>query len=355
MCGGAGEGKVIKATVFIKTKTITMKGTTMKTNTTSNSRSEPAQGSKLNSTFNSTLTTVKYLLGIIHRPLRKRNLKALAVGLVTLSVGGRRRRQQSCSPTLISEGTKDSRFFKEPLMCKSIAGLIVAAFAAVAFSGTQLMATPTQLTAMWAQISNVPAGTPYQIIFATAGTVSATDANIADYNIFVQAQAQLNTGPPDQLPATTWDAVVSTQGGPDAATNAPSPSGSTPDWVINTEGDIVSKTGLYHENLNAAIESDQYGLTAATDSVWTGSFYDGTAFAGYELGDSPEAVIGQKTSAVLDYWVTENMEPVTDHLSVYALSPEFNVPEPTSFTLIGLAAACALARRRQQPCPPSSI
>ena len=111
----------------------------------------------------------------------------------------------------------------------------LAAYAAIALTATQLMATVIP--------PNLPPGTQYQLIFVTAGTTRADHSDIGYYNSFVSAEAALNPSLPQDV---TWNAVGSSLAGPtQAILNAPSGVyvGNIP--VYNTTGLEVSDGSGY--------------------------------------------------------------------------------------------------------------
>lgn len=202
-------------------------------------------------------------------------------------------------------------------MRKLFAGLVISAL-----SSNILFATVIH--------PSLPAGTQYQLVFATAGELVPSSTSIGYYNAFVTAEAALSAS----LPVTTWHAVASTAS---INANANAPSGGLP--VYNTQGILVATaaTGLYTNPLSSPIQYDQFGnvnfAAAATGSTSAG-FNDGGGVLGSEfptLGE-PSSVGRDWASAGTGLYLPTFAE---FPYALYALSdPITAVPEPATYTLL---------------------
>lgn len=202
----------------------------------------------------------------------------------------------------------------------------------------------------WAGIvlPSLPAGSQYQIVFVTADGVTATSANIADYNKFAAEQAAQS----EDLPKATWNAVVSTTN-TQAKNNAPS--AKLP--VYNTAGQKLADgdDGLYVFDLAKAIGYDQFGKAKDT-KVWTGSDAMGEAVGNHELGAKTKAFeYGLSTSADSEWMSAGNAGgtpgyPYNLPLPIYVLSSTITVPvpEPRTIVLLLVGGALILLRRFAQ-------
>ncbi|HEV3138334.1 MAG TPA: hypothetical protein VGZ26_10530 [Pirellulales bacterium] len=212
-------------------------------------------------------------------------------------------------------------------MRKSIAViLLLAEFAAVALSATQLVATVIP------PIGLAP-GSQYQLIFVTNDSIQGVDSNIADYNTFVSSEAAL--GIPSGLPSgVAWHAVASTGDG--AVANVNAPSGSLP--VYSTSGVEVASGGIYGGSLLAPLLSNQYG----TDLAAGGVAYSGSTPFGFPdnpLGGFNNPTFG-RLGQVNGTWLDEsNNINGFGFQNLYALSSPitFGTPEPATLTLLGWA------------------
>ena len=205
---------------------------------------------------------------------------------------------------------------------------------------TASLVQPVQLQAAIIPPIGLAPGSPYQLVFVTAGSIDATSPNESTYNTFVQNQAALNP----LLPESVWHAVTSTADGTNAQDNAPS--AGLP--VYTTQGNLVSQgpLGLYALTHDAPISADQFGLSIVPNYVWTGM---GPIYT--QLGNQyPE------TGAIIPYypvsWNSYGYGDPTYPFPIYALSDQIflPVPEPSSIIMwivaMGVLTGAHLRRRK---------
>lgn len=206
-------------------------------------------------------------------------------------------------------------------------------------------------TSVQAQVTTLPSsllfGQKYYLAFVTSGSISGTSANVADYDAFVQAQANLNgLGTISGVPVT-WKALVSTPS--ISAFNHLGISGSTPIFRLNDVQIASGSSDLWDGNLSAALNVDQFGTTLTSGTAWTGTQDNGLAYPGLELGSSTPIFGGP--NATTAPWLVSGSGTNSNTFRVYAFSQELiAVPEPTSISLAiggGLVAAAWTARRRR--------
>jgi hypothetical protein len=228
------------------------------------------------------------------------------------------------------------------LMRQAIALLALSSIAAF-FSGSRVLAS-------YIPPASFPAGTTeYQILFVTSGSVSSEISNIATYNAFATSSAALDPS----LPATTWDAIVSTAS-VYTNTNAPSSAGIP---VYNTAGQLITNLGLYTGNILSALpQYDENGNLAANEFTLTGSDY-----LGYP--DNPAGTVNGRTLGYtslgntgesIAQWIEYGFSGYNYSGPIFALSAPISLaasPEPASMTLLGagfLAIGGFALRRRGQ-------
>jgi hypothetical protein len=187
-----------------------------------------------------------------------------------------------------------------------------------------VVSAPTSVKASFIPPIGLAPGTPYEILFVTADTTSATSSNIGDYNTFVTNEAALNPS----LPSTTWNAIISTDT-VNALTNAPS-TAAIP--VYNTQGQLITASGLYSgATLTNSPQVDQFGV-ASFHLVWTGSLTDGEANSGNAAGDMfPRVGVDIDTNFE---WIAAGSVASNSNLSLYALSAPIGAPEPSALTMV---------------------
>jgi hypothetical protein len=202
-------------------------------------------------------------------------------------------------------------------------------------------------------------GSEYQLIFSSADTTLATNANISYYNAFVTNEAALNPS----LPAAAWTDVGSTAT-VNAVDNAPNIMvGDSYLPVYNTQGILVSDNasgGLYAGTVLAPIGFDQFGDAVVGGSNpnvddYTGSSPTGMALSTQALGETAVGPYVGRATTTTGQWL-EYGYPADEYLQsfgLYGLSSPLTVPtpEPATITLLGTAlsllAGFRLLKRRR--------
>jgi hypothetical protein len=164
-------------------------------------------------------------------------------------------------------------------------------------------------------------GDKYHLVFVTRGTTQATSSNIADYDRFVNTEAQ-RAGSLVAGYDVAWFVIGST-----VATNAADHAlVSAPVYRLDGVLVVTNKTDMWDSSLQAAIAKDQYNV-AHTPSVWTGSTAAGLVNPTRALGVA-EIRIGS-AGQVNETWIElQDKKPPTEYRSIYALSEPLMIPLP---------------------------
>jgi PEP-CTERM motif len=192
-------------------------------------------------------------------------------------------------------------------------------------------------------------GDRYQLVFVTAGTRNALSSTIADYNAFVNQDANsFHIGPDDFTQSGVpihWHAIVSvfgTNAKENAQQNAP---------AYNLAGDLVANGGpltnfLYQPPLLSPVKWSPDGASNPR-LVFTGTNFTGIAST-FPAGTGTGVTSGNSND-VAETWITlgfgsAGTEPPAVPMSIYALSDPLTapVPEPSTLILAGLGAFVAL-------------
>lgn len=209
----------------------------------------------------------------------------------------------------------------------------------------RLMATAILLgLSMAAQVEGGPITTPaglspgdeFRVVFVTDGTTTATSANIADYNTFVNAQA---AGATYNGQLVTWDAIGSTE-----STSAITNVGQTDTPVYLSDGTLVTSntgaTGLWSGSLSHSIDEDLSGSTTLQAFVWTGTESNGNHDPGNSLGDFFSSLYGATARSDAGWTSFSTLSP-SNQFALYGISQVLvvpqAVPEPSGLILLGTA------------------
>jgi hypothetical protein len=216
-----------------------------------------------------------------------------------------------------------------------LAGLLAVSLAAAASARAEVVTLPTDLLL----------GDRYYLAFVTSGTISGTSANVADYNAFVQAQANANGLGTIFGRAVTWKALVSTTS-VNAITNLGI--GNFPIYRLDDVKLATGSTDLWDGTLAVPLSVDQFGTVLPSGAVWTGSQTNGTPYPGYELGTGTPIFGGLGSAG--NPWLVSGAGASSNTYRIYAFSGEMiAVPEPSSISIAvtGVAlTAWTLGRRR---------
>ena len=170
-------------------------------------------------------------------------------------------------------------------------------------------------------------GDKYHLAFVTRGTTQATSSDIADYDQFVNTEAQL-PGSAVAGYAVTWFVIGSTL----SANAADHALISAPVYRLDGELVATNKTDMWDGSLVAAINHDQY-VDAWAPNVWTGSTSAGIVNSSRYFGAS-SVRFGSAGSTDYHWMDLLNMSVNTGYRPVYALSEPLMIPLPTGTLLI---------------------
>ena len=219
---------------------------------------------------------------------------------------------------------------------------IVMATAASSASASLVISTPTGLNP----------GDHFRIMFVTTGTIDATSINISTYDTFVNTDAN---GATYNGSVISWKAIGST-----ISVNAITHIGTTGSAVYLAGGTKVTSSddlsGLWSGTLLNAPDQYLSGASVGGVIVYTGTNTDGTAYSGYEFGNSTESLFGISMSTNSD-WVANDFDNNENAHHLYGISSDLVVPsgsvvpEPSTAVLAGLGALAgliySLARKRK--------
>ncbi len=204
--------------------------------------------------------------------------------------------------------------------------------------------------------SGLNPGDKYHVAFVSEGARDALSSNIADYDAFVQGEAQ-RTGAITESWGVTWFAIASTAGIPRVDARDHIPVTTAPMYLLSDVRLADDAADLWDGTIQTPFSVDQFGNTPSeSTSVWTGTQSDGAALQPPEdflprnaLGDE-QAEFGL-TTQTSGQWVAFLSSPTDMRYALYAVSEELTViPVPAAVWLFGsgLVAFGAIARRRKQ-------
>jgi len=174
----------------------------------------------------------------------------------------------------------------------------------------------------------------YHLVFVTDGSRDALSSDIADYNLFVNGQAAMNSALTGTDMGVEWFAIASTET-TQARDNAVVGAG-VPVYMLDGTTKVADGFGdKWDGTLDAQINLNQFPATIST-SVWTGSTVSGGSppvGTGGPLGTSFPA-LGDAGNAS-DGWITSSSLTSTGEFRLYALSEQLVVvPEPSTCGLL---------------------
>ena len=188
-------------------------------------------------------------------------------------------------------------------------------------------------------------GDHFRIVFVTTDELAATSANIADYNTFVNTEAQ---GATYNGSTITWSALASTST-IDAKTNI----GSYNDKVYMADGTLVTNSDTAAGLWSGALQIftiDENLTSQVKGFVWTGTMADGTQVPGYGLGSTSGSAYGTNFNGYsASHWVYYSVGDPSTTKHLYGISSDLvvpggasSVPEPSTAMLAGLGGLVAL-------------
>jgi len=191
--------------------------------------------------------------------------------------------------------------------------------------------------------SDLNPGDNYHVVFLTQGERNAASSDIADYNAFVQGEAQ-RTGALTETWGVDWFAIASTSA-VDAKDNIPVTT--APIYVLSDDRVADDAEDLWDGTIQVTIQTDQFGDFVPGDAVWTGTSPDGTVFI-EGLGGAFSRV--GETGNISRAWVSLANNSVDEINAFYAVSEELTViPVPAAVWLFGsaLVGLVGVAGRRK--------
>jgi hypothetical protein len=194
----------------------------------------------------------------------------------------------------------------------------------------------------------------YRVLFVTSTKTDATSSEIEDYNAFVSTAADI--GSVTGSLGLSWKALASTSSVNAQDNTGIKKSDSATVTLFNTLGGIIATSGedFWDSLLAAPILYDENGANSPLQGrVWTGTIGNGSSAQGQQLGSISPIFgnIGQTTSgfATTVGSVTSLDSHVVYGVSMFAVKPSTDVPEPGTVILLSLGLAClSFARYRRQ-------
>mgnify|MGYP007059403780 FL=1 len=181
----------------------------------------------------------------------------------------------------------------------------------------------------------------YRLMFVTAGTRDALSGNITDYNTFVNSAA--NAVPELAALGTEFRVLGSTQ-----TVNARDNldfGGANDVPIFRLDGNQIANNNadLFDDLILNPINVDELGNPVGDQTVFTGSFTDGTLSGVQSFGAGATTLVGSSAATDGDYIFGTIADSDTAQ-RFYALSGVLTIPEPATATLLLFCAVGLLHR-----------
>lgn len=227
-----------------------------------------------------------------------------------------------------------------------------ATMTALAFAASHASAAPTGELGILNTSGTNPAtgsqwaaGDTYHLIYVTSSATDATSTDIADYNAFVQADADANG-----MGSIDWFALgstVETDAVDNAVLNGPVLAVRDNSGTLETIASVATDADDFWD-FNWGDSNEIAQLDGTDTNIWTGTNPDGVASGGNELGATNESTRRHWTGWT-DWGPAFATQGNADSLEMAAISQELTVvPEPSSLGLglLGLGGLLMARRRR---------
>jgi hypothetical protein len=212
-------------------------------------------------------------------------------------------------------------------------------------------------------LANAPVGTPYRLVFVTAGATRGDQTTKTFYDNFVQTEASLSPLFAANNSLYQWQALATigdSSGAHFFANNVVSGSELVPIYNLASVKVADDGSDLWDGSLDMPVQYDQYGGDSGFTLVWTGaSLNGGAASPGLWLGSSTHSSELGKAWASDGGWIAafafqHSIVPnVPFGAAVYGVSKVMTVPVPEPSTIVlwslftGSAGLVFWRKRRQ--------
>ena len=221
---------------------------------------------------------------------------------------------------------------KRPVRARRLAALLIFALGAFAVPASHAQTAQTAQTVR-SDSGLVPTGInigdSFRLLFVTSGESNAVSSDIAEYNTFVQDQANAATGNGAPITAFSGEfrAFISTPDVDARDNTATTGTGVPIYWLKGAQ--VADNYADFYDGWASPAARNQNGVTPPGRHVWTGSNRDGTERSGNAAGSISGVVVGAYT--IPDNEIQTNMFARTFTFPLYALSPILTVKDALSF------------------------